>query len=181
MMPSKQHYQLKINQLRLKPTIGQQLHQFFDPAMMIFLVTIAFDKGSVKPIVVPSARHSISKYITFIEKNNERILKRCQLNYYFPQKLQEKLHIFFILIESQDHTISLTSILQSLEKAVHTWPILPVNMTSIDSLLQKSLAPLHCNHCLILQQSIELPIHSPLSINLSNEWTSLKLKLYHIS
>ncbi|BDS09810.1 hypothetical protein [Aureispira anguillae] len=184
-MQKKYLYQIRVNELRLKQKIASNFPHFYNPASMLFLLTIAFDTSNNQLLIVPNTKNSISKYITFIEKNNERILKKFRLNYPFAQVPKEKLHFLFFLVELNDESPKLSSVLQEISKAFQTKDSMPSTFPfesqQIIHQAQKIFKKLQSPHCIILNQTIDLPTtHHPLSIALSNDVIQLKLSMHEL-
>lgn len=117
--PKKKQYTLWINELRLKQSISTSFSNFYNPVALIILVYIAKSSNNKEFIVVPNKSHSISKYITFIEKNNERVLKKIHIDYIFNELLTNSFDNFFFLVEMDNEAAAIET-LQVLETFLNT-------------------------------------------------------------
>lgn len=114
----KNQYRLSINELRLKQPISTTLTHFYNPLAIIILVTVVRNSISNEFAVVPQSFNSDSKYITFIEKNNERILKKISIDFFFKERLQNDFEIFFFLVETNNQTVY-SEVLIKLEQSLN--------------------------------------------------------------
>jgi hypothetical protein len=172
----KKQYRLWINELRLKESISTTLTHFYNPVAIIVLVIVARNSISDEFVVVPKAFNSSSKYITFIEKNNERILKKISIDYLFQELPQNNFEIFFFLVEINNQIIY-SEVLIKLEKSLNT-SLSSVAITSefITKSMQDFFENLPFPNIFLLKETI-LALNGGLEIHISNNLLSLNASL----
>lgn len=173
MKPSLKPYcTLWVNELRLKQALSSSFPDFYNPVALIILVCIAKNTTSKEFIVIPNKSHSISKYITFIKKNNERVLKKISIDYIFKELPQNGLDSFFFLVEMNNELRSFKA-LQELEGWLNTNLVLN-DMPA--QLVAKSIAfffeDLLLSNLFLHQETLST-LKNELNIHIANDFLSL--------
>ncbi|MBL4648401.1 MAG: hypothetical protein JKY03_01625 [Aureispira sp.] len=176
----KTQYRLSIKELRLKQPISTTLTHFYNPLAIIILVTVVRNSISNEFAVVPQSFNSDSKYITFIEKNNERILKKISIDFFFKERLQNDFEIFFFLVEISPIKLTFSEVLEQLHFILNS----PASKNLTEELLVKKINSFFKNityNNLFLLKA-KTPISSkPLNIITSNSLTSLDATIEPLS
>ncbi|WMX16975.1 MULTISPECIES: hypothetical protein [unclassified Aureispira] len=178
-MPPQQRkqYILWINELRLKQAAAITLPHFYNPVAIIILVVVIEDTKNNEFIVIPKTSHSISKYITFIEKNNERVLKKVCINYVFNELNKNNFESLFFLVEianSEDYTKAL----QEVEKILHTKSEVSEKSTSMKTIekIQTSFNSFLCNNIFLWRKNSS-SLDDTLELHIDNHLLFLKATL----
>lgn len=176
----KKQYRLWINELRLKQSISATLTHFYNPVAIIVLVIVARNSISDEFVVIPKTFHSSSKYITFIEKNNERVLKKISIDYLFQELTQNDFEIFFFLVEIAPIELPFSEVLEELDFKLNS----SASKNLTDEFLIKKVNSIFqniaCNNLFLLKETV--PVSSKtLNIIASNNLTSLDVTIEPLS
>jgi hypothetical protein len=175
-------YSIKINALNLKQKISFLLPHFFNPSADVLLFTLAFDQSGMIPIIMPFKNIQVSKYITFLGKNNERFLKTEIIEFLFPKRLSIKLNVLFFLIENNELKFSFSEILKEIEKLTKetNWNLESNAMKHLVEhfkfVLKTNLKKMNCESICLLDYSIPLSkVEKGYNWELTNDFVVLDL------
>jgi hypothetical protein len=170
------YYTLLINELRIKQPISTTFSHFYDPVALIVLVVVAKSIASKEFILMPNKSNPISKYITFIEKNNERVLKKIPIDYIFKEFPKNGVESLFFLIEMDNQLFTLSEISQQIDQVSLMLNLSssknltdPLLVTTISSLFKQ----IDCSNLFLLKEKTLISV-DPFSITTSNDLISLE-------
>ncbi|MGH1338564.1 MAG: hypothetical protein ACRBFS_20790 [Aureispira sp.] len=171
----KEHCTLYIKELRLKQSIATTFPEFYNPAALIILIILAKNPKKNEFIVIPKTLKSISNHFTFIEKNNERVLKRLSIDFLFKELPQNGFESFFFLMETNSTTLTPSNIIQQLKPIHSILPSLfPQGFKEAFFLQKMETLFKHIGYRSLFLLTINIPIsNAPLDLIVSNDFVLL--------
>jgi hypothetical protein len=176
----KNQYRLWINELRLKQSISTTLTHFYNPVAQIILVTVVRNSISNEFVVIPKSFNSGSKYITFIEKNNERILKKTSIDFFLKERSQNDFEIFFFLVEVTPMELPFSEVLEQLHFMLNSSASKKLTEELLVKKINSFFENIAYNNLFLLKEKMPI-LSKPLNIITSNSLTSLDATITPLS
>lgn len=172
----KKHYTLYIKEIRFKESIANILASFYNPAALIILITITKNPTNNELLLISKTSNSVSKYITFIEKNNERVLKKISIDYFFSELPENSFESFFFLVEinfTELTDLEITQQFKQIELILHSVLLQSLSDELLVHSIDTSLKRIGYSCIRLLKVIIPVSDRS-LNITASNDFVSLE-------
>lgn len=136
---------------------------------------LAKNKLNNELLLISKTSNSVSKYITFIEKNNERVLKNVSIDYIFNELPKNSFESFFFLVETNSTELTDVEISEQFEQIecrLHSSLSQYPNDELLAHFILTSFERIGCSSLFLLKVIIPISDHS-LNITASNDFVLL--------
>jgi hypothetical protein len=110
-----------IKELRIKKILKEKFPNFFDPYTRLFATIILYDFNNSITMVWPKNKQVYDEYITFLGKNNTRILKNLTFSLQEVEKLNSSVYLLIFLADIKNTELSEYSVELAIKARINSF------------------------------------------------------------